>query len=252
VTAHPALEGRRPRVALILGSGLGGAADALADRVEIPYDELPGFPRPKVEGHAGTLVAGRRGALEVVAFKGRFHHYDGATAEQLGLLPRAAHALGCEILVATNAAGSLNPAYGPGSVVAICDHINLQGVNPLRGSPAFVSLADAYDPALRSELHAAAADVGLELGEGVYLAVAGPSFETPADLVGMSTVPEVIVARERGLRVAALSVVTNLAEGMGGPPLSHEQTLAEADRGAQRLGPLLEAFLERLAGGMRD
>jgi inosine/guanosine/xanthosine phosphorylase family protein len=165
--------------------------------------------------------------------------------------------MGAEILVLTNAAGSLDPANGPGSVVAISDHINLQGVNPLVGEPLFVPLRDAYDPALRAELHAAAESLGQHLSEGVYLAVSGPSFETPAeirafrtlgaDLVGMSTVPEVIVARHLGLRVAALSVVTNLAEGMGGAELSHEQTLAEADRGAQSLRPLLEAFLDRIA-----
>lgn len=256
MSLHARLEGRRPRAALILGSGLGGIADLLEDRVELSYDDLPGFPRPKAEGHAGTLVAGRRGQTEVVCFKGRFHLYDGATPEQLGTLPRAAAALGAEILVATNAAGSLDPAHGPGSLVAIRDHINLQAVNPLQGAPRFVSLRDAYDPDLRRRLQAAAIAAGVPLGEGVYLAVGGPSFETPAeirayrtlgaDLVGMSTVPEVIVAREQNLRVAAVSVVTNLAEGMGGPPLSHEQTLAEADAGARRLAPLLEAFLDGL------
>jgi xanthosine phosphorylase len=241
----------------VLGSGLGAVADSLEDRLEVPYTELPDLPQPKAAGHAGTLVAGRRGGLEVVCFKGRVHVYDGVAPGELGALPRTAHELGAEILVLTNAAGSLRPALPPGSLVAISDHINLQGVNPLAGEPAFVSLRDAYAPDLRARLHDAARACGVRLQEGVYLAVGGPSFETPAevrayralgaDLVGMSTVPEVIVARHLGLRVAALSVVTNMAEGMGGPDLSHEQTLAQAGRAARDLAPLLATFLDGLA-----
>lgn len=250
------LQGRRPRAAVILGSGLGAVADALEDPLEIPYAEIPGLPQPKVKGHTATLVAGRRGDTEVICFKGRRHVYDGATAQDLWALPRFAHAVGAEILVVTNAAGSLNPANTPGSIVAISDHINLQGVNPLVGEPDFISLRDAYDPALRRLLATAAAELAIPLSEGVYLAVSGPSFETPAeirafrtlgaDLVGMSTVPEVIVARRLGLRVAALSAVTNLAEGLSDVELSHAQTLDAADTAAQSLVPLLATFLERV------
>jgi len=248
-------------IGVILGSGLGGVADVLEDRTETTYADLPGFPRTKAEGHAGVLVRGYIGRLQVACCKGRVHVYDGASPHQLGALPRGLHELGCDTLLITNAAGSLAPEHGPGSLVAICDHINLQGLNPLIGEPHFVSLRDAYDPELRGRLHAAADAVGVPLGEGVYLAVSGPSFETPAeirafrtlgaDLVGMSTVPEVIVARHLGMRVAAVSVVTNLAEGMGGPQLSHEQTLAEAERGSRDLVPVLQRFLEDLETGVR-
>lgn len=251
-------QGRRPRVGLVLGSGLGAVADALDDRLEIPYRDIPGMPEPRVAGHAGTLVLGRRGDLEVACMKGRVHVYDGYGPADLGALPRTLHALGVETVVLTNAAGSLDPAHGPGALVAIRDHINLLGTNPLIGDPAFISLREAYDPHLRERLQEAARDTGVApLGEGVYCAVSGPSFETPAeirafrtlgaDLVGMSTVPETIVARRLEMRVAAISLVTNLAEGMGGPELSHAQTLAEADKGAERMRALLEAFLDRTA-----
>jgi xanthosine phosphorylase len=231
------------KVAMILGSGLGGVADALEDRTE-----TPGFLRTAVEGHAGSLVAGRRGRVEVLALKGRRHVYEGATGDEVADPVRRLHELGAEILVLTNAAGSLRAEVGPGEVVAITDHINLMGFNPLTG-PQFVNLADAYDPELRARLDTR--------HEGVYLAVRGPSFETPAeirafrtlgaDLVGMSTVPETIVARSLGMRVAALSVVTNLAEGMGGEQITHQQTLDAAARGAQALQPILECFLDGLA-----
>ena len=243
-------------MAVVLGSGLGAVADILDDRIEVVYREVPGLPQTSAEGHLGTLVLGRRGHLEVACFSGRVHVYDGVAPHELGALPRAAQALGAHTLVLTNAAGSLDPAIGPGSLVAIRDHINLQGVNPLAGEPSFVPLRDASDPELRARLAAAAARERVPLGEGVYLAVSGPSFETPAeirafrtlgaDLVGMSTVPEVIVARRLGLRVAAVSVVTNLAEGLADEPPSHEQTLAQADRAAGDLARLLGAFLDDL------
>jgi xanthosine phosphorylase len=251
------LGGRSPRVGMVLGSGLGAVADALEDRVVIGYDELPGFRTASVGGHAGQLVVGRRGQTEVAVLSGRAHVYEGATPAEITTPIRTLKALGCEALVLTCAAGSLDPANGPGDLVLISDHINLQAFNPLIGEnedavgPRFPSLAQAYDPQLRERLQAAAAE---PLPEGVYLAVSGPSFETPAeirafrtlgaDLVGMSTVPEVIVARHAGLRVAAIAVVTNLAEGMGGEALSHEQTLAVAARGAERLVTVLGRFLE--------
>jgi xanthosine phosphorylase len=252
----------QPRIAMVLGSGLGELADGLSDRVELPYGELPGFHAGSVAGHAGTLVLGRRGGIPVAVMRGRYHVYEGANGPAISTPIRALKLLGAEALVLTNAAGSLRAETPPGSVVAISDHINVLGFNPLTGpnddaaGPRFPSLREAYDPGMREGLHAAAEALGIELHDGVYLAVAGPSFETPAeirafrtlgaDLVGMSTVPEVIAARHAGLRVAAVSAVTNLAEGMGGEELSHEQTLRVAKEGAARLGPLIERLLEDL------
>jgi purine-nucleoside phosphorylase len=248
---------RRPRVGLVLGSGLGGVVQALEDRLEVPYADLPGFKRSTVGGHAGTLVLGRRGPTEVAVLSGRAHVYEGSAPEHIVTPVRTLQALGCEAVVLTCAAGSLDPANGPGSLVVFSDHVNLMGFNPLAGpndeaiGPRFPSLAAVYDPDLRERLHAAAGD---RLSEGVYLAVSGPSFETPAeirafrtlgaDLVGMSTVPEAIAAVHCGLRVAAVAAVTNLAEGMGGVALSHEQTLAEAARAGERLTAVLGRFLE--------
>jgi xanthosine phosphorylase len=254
--------GFAPRLGLMLGSGLGELADRLGDRVEIRYGDLPGFHVGGLAGHAGALVLGRLAGQPVAIFSGRWHVYEGIEGRAITTPIRTLKQLGAEILVLTNAAGSLRREAGPGSLVCIADHINLLGFNPLTGpnddaaGPRFPSLRDAYDPELRARLHAAAGTLGIELRDGVYLAVAGPSFETPAeirafrtlgaDLVGMSTVPEVIAARHAGLRVAAVSAVTNLAEGMGGEELSHEQTLRVAKEGAARLGPLLERFVEEL------
>ena len=252
--------GVAPRLGLVLGSGLGELADRLAERVELPYGELPGFTAGSVAGHAGTVVLGRHAGVPVAVLRGRYHVYEGADGPAVATPVRALRLLGAEALVLTNAAGSLRPQAGPGSLVAIADHINLTGFDPLTGpnddafGPRFPSLADAYDPVLRARLHQHADALGVQLHDGVYIATAGPTFETAAeirafrtlgaDLVGMSTVPEVIVARHCGLRVAAVSVVTNLAEGMGGAPLSHERTLAEAARGARTLRPLLERLIE--------
>ena len=246
----------------MLGSGLGELADRLEDRVEIPYGELPGFHAGGLAGHAGALVLGELSGTPVAIFSGRWHVYEGIAGDAITTPIRTLKALGADTLVLTNAAGSLRPEAGPGSLVCLSDHINLMGFNPLVGpndeaaGPRFPSLRDAYDPELRARLHAAADALGTPLHDGVYLAVSGPAFETPAeirafrtlgaDLVGMSTVPEVIAARHAGLRVAAVSAVTNLAEGMGGEELSHEQTLRVAKEGAARLGPLIERFAEDL------
>jgi xanthosine phosphorylase len=251
-----------PRVGVVLGSGLGAVAEAVEDAVVVSYEELPGFPRPSVAGHAGRAVLGSIGEVPVAVLQGRAHLYEGGDAEELRVPIRALRAAGASIVVLTNAAGSLHPAVGPGSLMAITDHINLTGVNLLTGpnddeiGPRFPSLRDAYDPALLATLRAAAAEVGLDLAEGVYLAVAGPSFETPAeirafqvlraDAVGMSTVQETILARHCGLRVAAISVITNLAEGMSDEPLSHKQTLRAAQDGAGELTRLLLNFIPRL------
>lgn len=254
-----------PRVGIVLGSGLGGVADAVIDPVVVGYEELPGFPQPTVKGHAGRAVLGRIGGLPVAVLQGRAHVYEGGSLETLRTPVRALKAAGAEILVLTNAAGSLRPEVGPGRLMAISDHINLTGVNILTGpnddaiGPRFPPLRDAYDPALRNTLSAAAADLDIALAEGVYLAVSGPSFETAAeirafrtigaDAVGMSTVHETILARHCGLRVLAVSVITNLAEGLSDTELSHEQTLRDAERAAGDLTRLLLRFLERVGAG---
>ena len=251
-----------PRVGIVLGSGLGAVAEAVADAVVVPYEELPGFPRPTVAGHAGSAVLGRIGDVPVAVLQGRAHVYEGGPMDLIRTPVRALRGAGAEIVVLTNAAGSLRAEAGPGSLMAITDHMNLTGVNVLTGpnddtvGPRFPSLRDAYDPELRARLHEVARSIGVNLHEGVYLAVGGPSFETPAeirafralgaDAVGMSTVHETIVARHCGLRVAAISAITNLAEGMQAEALSHEQTLRDAARAARDLAPLLTGFVESL------
>jgi xanthosine phosphorylase len=253
-----ALVERAPRLGIILGSGLGAVADALEDAVTIPYTELPDFPAPSVHGHAGTLALGTLSGVSVACLQGRKHIYEGGDPGAMRGPVRALKAAGAEALFVTNAAGSLNADVGPGSLMAISDHINLLGVNPLTGpnddavGPRFPSLRDAYDPELRQLLHEAADTLGVLLADGVYLATAGPSFETPAeirafrtlgaDAVGMSTVPEVILARHAGLQVAAVSAITNLAEGMGGEALSHEQTLRYATAASGDLTRLIIEF----------
>jgi len=231
------------------------------DPVVVGYEELPGFPRPTVSGHAGRAVLGAIGGVPVAVFQGRAHLYEGGDPEALRVPVRSLHAAGAEILILTNAAGSLRPTVGPGSLMAITDHINLTGFNLLMGpnddaiGPRFPSLRDAYDPGLLNALRESAEERGIALAEGVYLAVTGPSFETPAeirayrtmgaDAVGMSTVQETILARHCGLRVAAVSVITNLAEGMSDEPLSHGQTLRAAHDGAADLARLLLEFIPR-------
>ncbi len=252
-----------PRVGVVLGSGLGAVADAVENPVVVGYEELSGFPRPTVAGHFGRAVLGRIGGVPVAVLQGRAHLYEGGSLDALRAPVRALRAAGASVLVLTNAAGSLRPEVGPGSLMAITDHINMTGVNLLAGpndasiGPRFPSLRDAYDPALLASLRASAGELGIALAEGVYVAVSGPSFETPAeirafrvmgaDAVGMSTVQETILARHCGLRVAAVSVITNLAEGMSDEPLSHEQTLRAAQAGAGDLARLLLDFIPRLS-----
>jgi xanthosine phosphorylase len=260
--AAPAFQ---PRLGLILGSGLGALADALEDPVALSYADLPGFPRPTVEGHDGRMVLGRLEGLPVACLQGRVHLYEGVPASAVNVPVRTLKALGCEILVLTNAAGSLRADIGAGAIALIADHINLQGQNPLLGAndhaigPRFPDLSQVYDSALREQLARVARKLGIALPSGVYLAVLGPSFETPAeirafkalgaDLVGMSTVPEAISARHAGLRVVGLSVVTNLAAGLAESPLSHEETLSQASAAAAKVAKLLRAFCRELADG---
>ena len=252
-----------PLVAVVLGSGLGGIADRLVEPVVVDHADLPGFPRPGVQGHAGRLVLGSLAGVPVACVSGRAHLYEGVGAAPLNTLVRTLKAIGCRALLLTNAAGSLRPEVGPGSLVLIEDHINLQGSNPLVGpnddgiGPRFVDLSEVYARRLREVLAAAALRSGIALARGVYLATLGPSFETPAeirafrtlgaDLVGMSTVPEAISARHAGLEVAAVSIVTNLAAGLASAPLTHAETLAHAAAAADRVGRLLEAALPEIA-----
>jgi xanthosine phosphorylase len=228
----------------------------------IPYADLPGFPEPTVEGHAGRAVAGTVGGVPTIAFQGRAHLYEGGDLDRIRTPVRALKAAGAEILLLTNAAGSLRADLGPASLMLIEDHINLTGTNVLAGpnddelGPRFPSLRDAYDPQLRADMRVAANEVGVGLTEGVYLAVSGPSFETPAeirafhtlgaDAVGMSTVHETTVARHCGLRVVAVSAITNYAEGMSEEPVSHEQTLRDGAKAAADLAPLITRFVGNL------
>ncbi|MDR7039816.1 purine-nucleoside phosphorylase [Methylobacterium sp. BE186] len=245
--------------AIVTGTGLGLVAESLAERESLPYAAIPGFPEPGVSGHGGTLHRGRLGGRPVLVLEGRAHAYErGDAAAMRGAIGTIA-ALGAGALLLTNASGSLMPEAGPGSLVMLADHLNLSGLNPLIGEASearFVPMTEAYDPALRDLLRAAARTSGLTLHEGVYAWFSGPSFETPAevrmagrlgaDLVGMSTVPEVILARFFGLRVAALSVVTNRAAGIGGGDPHHAETKQAAAGAAADLARLITAFVERL------
>lgn len=251
-----------PRVGIVLGSGLGAVADAVEGAVSFPYTELPGFPEGSVAGHARTLHLGTLAGVPVAVLQGRAHLYEGVDPAAQRVPIQTLRGLGADAVLLTNAAGSLVPEVTPGRLMALTDHINLMGSSPLIGpnddaiGPRFVSMGATYDPALRARLHAAADAEGIPLADGVYLAVTGPAFETPAeirafsvlgaDAVGMSTVPEAIVAVHCGLRVAAVSCITNLAEGMSDEVLSHEGTLAAAALGAQDLARLIPRFLQEL------
>lgn len=254
-----------PRVGLVLGSGLGDYADTFANRVVVPYRELQGFPVSTVAGHAGNLVYGRAagGRLPVLALQGRVHGYEGHDPQTVVYPVRALIAAGCRTLVITNAAGGLNPKYRPGDLVLLADHINLMGSNPLRGEndprvgPRFPDMTDAYDGELRALAARAAAEIGIVPQEGVYAGLPGPVYETPAevrmvralggDLVGMSTVPEVIAARHMGARVLGVSCVTNLAAGLSTEKLSHAEVTETAARARGTFIALLEKFLHHLA-----
>ncbi|MBZ8135456.1 purine-nucleoside phosphorylase [Afifella sp. IM 167] len=244
--------GFAPRTALILGSGLSGLADRIEGAVEIAYADLEGFPRPSVSGHAGRLVLGRIGGTEVAVMAGRSHFYEHGRSDAMRPALAALAALGVETLFLTNAAGSLHEEMPPGSLMQIVDHIGFFGVNPLIGETSdgrFVGMTEAYDRQLAMCLQGEAQAEGIELHQGVYLWVTGPSFETPAeiraahalgaDAVGMSTVPEVILARYLGMKVAAFSVITNLAAGMTGRELSHDETKELAPQGGRKLEALL-------------
>lgn len=242
-------------VGLVLGSGLGHLVQAV-DGVAIDYAELPGFPQAGVSGHSPKLVAGTLEGARVIVLGGRAHYYEHGNAAVMRPALEALGDLGVNRLILTNAAGSLRPDVRPGDIMMLSDHINFSGLNPLIGEPSerrFVSMADAYDPAMRQALRASAEAEGVALAEGVYAWYSGPSFETPAeiralrilgaDAVGMSTVPEVILARLLGMRVAAISTITNMAAGMSDEVLSHEHTKEMAPLGAQKIERVLRRYL---------
>ncbi len=263
------LNGLVPRVGIVLGSGLGAAAEAVRDAVVAPYGEIPNFPQSTVEGHSGRLIGGELGGAPVVVMQGRVHYYEGYTPAEVTFPLRVLGALGIRAVVLTNAAGGIAEGLEIGQLVALSDHINFMGWNPLTGpnEPRFAciptaglrffDMTEAYSKALRGLAKQAAAEEGFAMAEGVYLATPGPSFETPAEirafrtlgatLVGMSTVPETIVARHMGIEVLGISCVTNLAAGLGAAQLSHEEVFEAGRKVEQRLARLLERLAPRIA-----
>ena len=252
-----------PEAGIVLGSGLGGFADALDDAVEIPYADIPGWPAATAVGHAGTLVLGSFAGVTVTVMRGRAHLYEGLAPERVVFGIRVLGLLGARALVLTNAVGAIDERFHPGQLVLISDHLNLQGQSPLVGSnddslgPRFPDMSDAYDPELRASARKAAARTGIEVGEGVYAAWLGPAFETPAeirmlralgaDVVGMSLVPEVLAARHMGIRCLAISCVTNLAAGVSPEPIDHERVLGVGARAAGDLVSLLRELVPTLS-----
>jgi purine-nucleoside phosphorylase len=263
------LGGLAPRAGIVLGSGLGAVADAVADAVVVAYGEIPHFPQSTVEGHSGRIVAGLLGGAAVVTMQGRVHSYEGYTPQQVTFPMRVLGMLGIHAVVLTNAAGGIQEGYQVGQLVALADHINQMGWNPLTGANEprfamrkgaglrFFDMTEAYSKRLRALAKDAAREEGIALEEGVYLATPGPSFETPAEirafrtlgatLVGMSTVPETIVARHMGIEVLGISCVTNLAAGLGATHLSHEEVSETGRQVERRLAGLLERVVRKIA-----
>ena len=251
-----------PELGIVLGSGLGGLADDLEDPVAIPFAELPGWPAATAPGHVGRLLLGRLADRPVVMLQGRFHLYEG-NAPGLVVQPVLLFGrLGAKTVILTNAAGGLDPSFGPGTLMVISDHMNLTGQNPLIGANAaaigerFTDLTDAWSPRLRQQLHDAAREEGVELAEGVYVGLTGPNYETPAEVrmyaamgghaVGMSTVMECVAARWAGLEVCGVSLVTNAGAGYSGEPLTHEEVLAAGAEAGPRLARVLQRFIADL------
>ena len=262
--AARSIEGRFgavPTVGLILGSGLGGIADVIQHPVRVPYAEVPGFPTATVVGHAGELIAGTLEGRRVVALSGRFHMYEGHDAALAGFPVRVLHALGIQTLIVSNAAGGIRASFSPGTVMLLRDHVNLMFRNPLVGAVEpgdirFPDMSEPYDAGLRAMAHDVASSQGLRLEEGVYFGLLGPTYETKAevqmlttlgaDAVGMSTVPEVIVARALGLRVLGFSCITNLACGLAAAPITHQEVLETTARVAAQLQQLVRGIVARL------
>jgi len=253
----------RPRIGLVLGSGLGGFADSLTDAARIPFAEIPAFPRSTAIGHAGQMVIGKAGAVPVAVMQGRVHLYEGYSAQQVAFPTRVFGRMGIRAVILTNAAGGINLNYQQGALVLIRDHINLQGTNPLAGpnddrfGVRFPDMTHAYSKQYRAIAREEAAKLGMTLHEGVYAALLGPSYETPAeisylriigaDLVGMSTAFEVIAARHMGIKVLAISCVTNMGAGIVDQPLSHQEVMETGERVKTSFEALLRAVLPRMA-----
>ena len=251
---------QQPAVAVILGSGLGGLSQSIGDAVRIPFGDIPGFPEATVAGHEGAVIVGSLGGREIVALSGRFHLYEGHPAALAAFPVRVFHALGARDLFVSNAAGGISPKLAVGDLMMISDHLNLMGTNPLvgeaeEGEIRFPDMTDAYNPGLRWLLRTTAERLGITLREGVYAGLLGPSYETPsevkmlkllgADAVGMSTVPEVIVARALGMRVVGVSCITNAAAGVTGAALSHAEVLETTNRVSAAFESLVTEFLAR-------
>ncbi len=256
------LGGLKPRVAIVLGSGLGALTDRVTAAVHLPYAKVPGFHLPTVLGHKGELVAGTLGGVPVIMQSGRFHMYEGHSAQVSALPTRVFAQLGADTLIVTNAAGGIRRAFGPGTLMLISDHINLTGRNPLEGEvlpgeTRFPDMTIAYDASLRSLAHLVAIKQGTAVVEGVYAALLGPTYETPAeirmlerlgaDAVGMSTAPETIVARARGMRVLGISTITNAAAGISHELMSHADVMDVANRVAAKLANLVVGVVEELS-----
>ncbi len=256
----------RPRIGLVLGSGLGGFADSLADATRVPYAEIPSFPRSTAIGHAGRMVIGNAGTVPVAAMQGRVHLYEGYSPQEITFPIRVFARMGIRAVILTNAAGGINLSYSQGALVLIRDHINLQGTNPLVGpnddrfGVRFPDMTHAYAKEFRAIAKEEAATLKIKLEEGIYAGLLGPSYETPAeieylrrigaDLVGMSTVAEVIAARHMGLKVLAISCVTNMAAGILDQPLSHAEVMETGERVKSTFESLLRAVLPRLNAGV--
>lgn len=255
------LGGTVPRVAIILGSGLGGLAQDVANPVIVPYGEVPGFPGVSVHGHAGQLVGGTLAGVPVVVFAGRFHAYEGHPLQLTAFPVRVAHALGARTLFVSNAAGGVNMSFAAGDLMVIEDHLNLMFNSPLTGPATpdetrFPDMSAAYDAELRVALHSVATGMGISLRDGIYAALGGPAYETPAevrmlrtlgaDAVGMSTVPEVVMARTLGMRVAGVSCITNMAAGVQQTPLNHAEVLQTTARVASQFQALVSGFIATL------
>lgn len=255
-------KGRTPRVAVVLGSGLARVAEAVEDGIEIPYSEIPHFVSSTVEGHPGKLIIGSCGGVDVVLMKGRVHFYEGYSMEEITLPVRVFSLMGVRSLILTNAAGGAAPHLSPGSLMAITDHINMMGENPLRGpnderfGPRFPDMTGVYTPSYVETAHEIAREIGVVLFEGVYMALRGPTYETPAeirmmrklgaDAVGMSTVPEATVARHCGMNVLAISCITNVAAGLTGAEINHNEVMTVGERAGKQLAELIVRVIPRI------
>ena len=246
----------QPKIGIILGSGLDGLADEIQDAVTVRFADIPNFPVSSVDGHRGEVISGNLYGARILTLSGRIHYYEGCSMQQVVFPIRVMAAFDIKTIIVANAVGAVNESYKPGDIVAISDHINLMGDNPLKGSSKFVDLTEAYSRELRNLAQAIADRLGITLQSGVYVALSGPSYETPAevralrsmgaDIVGMSTVPEVIMANSLGMRVLGLSMVTNMAAGMSAKPLSHQDVLETSKNESEKFIALVKGIIKQL------